>query len=135
MHTKYNRRTIKLNLFVINISWGIHISCVEYEFTRLSNNNFTLKTKYVGSIFVSLSDTKTRQHGTVHCFQVFVCIKPSFLTSDLQFSMPTEDVYSSGHLVLSHFGTCMCSNVETYLTIDYNHFFGMFMYFKIDYHL
>ena len=28
-------------------------------------------------------------------------------------SRPTEDTYSSGHLVLSHFGTCMCSNVET----------------------
>ena len=27
--------------------------------------------------------------------------------------MPTEDAYSSGHLVLFHFGTCMCSNVET----------------------
>ena len=27
--------------------------------------------------------------------------------------MPTEDVYSSGHLVLSHFGTPMCSNVDT----------------------
>ena len=27
--------------------------------------------------------------------------------------MPTEDAYSTGHLVLSHFGTCMCSNVET----------------------
>ena len=27
--------------------------------------------------------------------------------------MPTEDAYSSGHLVLSHFGTCKCSNVET----------------------
>ena len=27
--------------------------------------------------------------------------------------MPTGDAYSSGHLVLSHFGTCMCSNVET----------------------
>ena len=26
---------------------------------------------------------------------------------------PTEDAYSSGQLVLSHFGTCMCSNVET----------------------
>ena len=30
--------------------------------------------------------------------------------------MPTEDVYSSGHLVLSHFGTCICSNVETNLS-------------------
>ena len=30
--------------------------------------------------------------------------------------MPTEDAYSSGHLVLSHFGTCMCSNVETNLS-------------------
>ena len=29
---------------------------------------------------------------------------------------PTEDAYSSGHLVLSHFGTCMCSNVETNLS-------------------
>ena len=29
--------------------------------------------------------------------------------------MPTEDAYHSGHLVLSHFGTCMCSNVETNL--------------------
>ena len=28
----------------------------------------------------------------------------------------TEDAYSSGHLVLSHFGTCMCSNVETNLS-------------------
>ena len=27
--------------------------------------------------------------------------------------MPTGDAYSSGHLVLSHFGTCKCSNVET----------------------
>ena len=27
--------------------------------------------------------------------------------------MPTEDAYSSGHLVLSHFGTCKCSIVET----------------------
>ena len=31
--------------------------------------------------------------------------------------MPTEDAYSSGHLVLSHFGTCMCSNVETNLSL------------------
>ena len=30
--------------------------------------------------------------------------------------VPTEDAYSSGHLVLSHFGTCMCSNVETNLS-------------------
>ena len=30
--------------------------------------------------------------------------------------MPTEDAYSSGHLVLSHFGTCMYSNVETNLS-------------------
>ena len=28
----------------------------------------------------------------------------------------TEDAYSSGHLVLSHFGTCMRSNVETNLS-------------------
>ena len=30
--------------------------------------------------------------------------------------MLTGDAYSSGHLVLSHFGTCMCSNVETNLS-------------------
>ena len=30
--------------------------------------------------------------------------------------MPTEDAYSSRHLVLSHFWTCMCSNVETNLS-------------------
>ena len=30
--------------------------------------------------------------------------------------MPTEDAYSSGHLVLSHFGNCKCCNVETYLS-------------------
>ena len=29
------------------------------------------------------------------------------------FGMPTEDAFSPGHLVLSHSGTCMCSNVET----------------------
>ena len=29
--------------------------------------------------------------------------------------MPTGYAYSSGHLVLSHFGTCMCSYVETNL--------------------
>ena len=29
----------------------------------------------------------------------------------------TGDAYSSGHLVLSHFGTCMCSNVETNLSL------------------
>ena len=30
--------------------------------------------------------------------------------------MPTEGAYSSGHLVLSQFGTCTCSNVETNLS-------------------
>ena len=30
--------------------------------------------------------------------------------------IPTEDAYSSGHLVLSHFGTFKCSNVETNLS-------------------
>ena len=30
--------------------------------------------------------------------------------------MPTGDAYSSGHLVLSHCGTCMCSNVEINLS-------------------
>ena len=30
--------------------------------------------------------------------------------------MPAGDADSSGHLVLSHFGTCMCSNVETNLS-------------------
>ena len=30
--------------------------------------------------------------------------------------MPTGDANASGHLVLSHFGTCMCSNVETNLS-------------------
>ena len=30
--------------------------------------------------------------------------------------MPTEEAYSSRHLVLSHFGTCMCDNVETNLS-------------------
>ena len=30
--------------------------------------------------------------------------------------MPTEGAYSSGHLVLSHFGTCMCSNIGTNLS-------------------
>ena len=34
----------------------------------------------------------------------------------LIFDMPTKDAYSSGHLVLSHFGTCLCSNVETNLS-------------------
>ena len=32
--------------------------------------------------------------------------------------MPTGDAYSSGHLVLSHFGTCICSNVETNLFLN-----------------
>ena len=32
-------------------------------------------------------------------------------------SMPTEDPYSSRHLVLSHFRSCMCSNVETNLSL------------------
>ena len=30
--------------------------------------------------------------------------------------MPKEDAYSSGHLVLSHFGTCKSSHVETNLS-------------------
>ena len=30
--------------------------------------------------------------------------------------MPAGDADSSGHLVLSHFGTCMCSHVETNLS-------------------
>ena len=32
--------------------------------------------------------------------------------------MPTEDAYSSGHLVLSHFGTCKSSNVENVLNLS-----------------
>ena len=31
MQTKYNRRTIKQNFFVIDISLGIHIIYVKYE--------------------------------------------------------------------------------------------------------
>ena len=31
--------------------------------------------------------------------------------------MLTGNAYSSGHLVLSHFGTCMCFNVETDLSL------------------
>ena len=38
------------------------------------------------------------------------------LREPLRKYMPTEDAYSSGHLVLSHFLTCMCSNVETNLS-------------------
>ena len=34
----------------------------------------------------------------------------------INFVMPTGDAFSSGHLVLSHFGTCMCSNVESNLS-------------------
>ena len=30
--------------------------------------------------------------------------------------MPSEDAYSSGHLFLSQFGTCMCYNVGTNLS-------------------
>ena len=30
--------------------------------------------------------------------------------------MPTRDAYSSGHMVLSNFGTCLCSNAETNLS-------------------
>ena len=30
--------------------------------------------------------------------------------------MPTDDAYSTGHLVLSLFGTCMCSKVEINLS-------------------
>ena len=37
----------------------------------------------------------------------------------VDFGMPTEEAYSSGHPVLSHFGTCMCSNVETNLSWTY----------------
>ena len=33
--------------------------------------------------------------------------------------MPTEDAYSPVHLVLSHFGTCMCSYVETFLSMEH----------------
>ena len=32
---------------------------------------------------------------------------------DLSLHNTDQDAYSSGHLVLSHFGTCKCSNVET----------------------
>ena len=32
------------------------------------------------------------------------------------YGMPTEDAYSSGHLVLSDFETCICSNVEINLS-------------------
>ena len=59
MLTKYNTGTIKLNFFVINISWGIHISCVEYEVSRLSNNDFTLKTN---TKVVFLSRKMTPRH-------------------------------------------------------------------------
>ena len=40
---------------------------------------------------------------------------------------PTEDAYSSGHLVLSHFGTCICSNVETILSWTC-HVYGPFQF-------
>ena len=33
------------------------------------------------------------------------------------FGMQPEDAFSCGHLVLSHFGTCLCANVETNLSL------------------
>ena len=51
---------MKLNFLVINISWGIHIIYVEYELTQLSNNDFTLKTNYIGSFFLSRKVTPRR---------------------------------------------------------------------------
>ena len=55
-----------------------------------------------------------------------VKITPTQIFPCLQYRFPwgicngcgvlTGDAYSSRHLVLSHFGTCMCSNVETNLS-------------------
>ena len=86
MPTKGSRRTIKLNFFSINISLGILISCVEYEFTRRNNKDFTSKTKYIGRNFISKNDAKTRRPGAAHCCQICVSTnKQSFQTSVLQF--------------------------------------------------
>ena len=86
MPTKYNRRTIKLNFFSINISLGMHISCVEYEFTRWSNKDFTSTTKCKGRNFISKNDAKTRRPGAAHCCQACVTTnKLSFQTSVSQF--------------------------------------------------
>ena len=86
MLTKYNRRTIILNFFSINILWGIHISCVDYEFTRRSNKDFTSTTKCIGRNFISKNDAKTRRPGAAHRCQVCVSTnKQSFQTSVLQF--------------------------------------------------
>ena len=64
------------------------------------NNNFAFPSH--SSIYTAILN--------IHCFffpLVYICNGCG---------MPTEDAYSSGHLVLSHFGTCICSNVETNLS-------------------
>ena len=45
--------------------------------------------------------------------------------------MPTDDAYSSGQLVLSHLGTCMCSNIETkHMQVPISPELVLFTYFK-----
>ena len=54
--------------------------------------------------------------------------------------MPTDDAYSSGHLVLSHLWTCICSNVETNLSwtclvselFSFEHPSVLLFYFEIE---
>ena len=53
--------------------------------------------------------------------------------------MPTEDAYASGHMVLSHFGTCKCFNVETNLSwtclvcglLSFEHLSVLFIFFVV----
>ena len=68
--------------------------------------------------------------GTLHWLDITLIVDPvtdlelitefDFLTNCASIEhlqqVPTEDAYSSGHLVLSHFVTCMYFNVETNLS-------------------
>ena len=69
----------------------------------------------------STSNFHLRQMISHHKLPFLICniswpSSPAYGVSISQLGMPTEDAYSSGHLVLSHFGTCTCSNVETNLS-------------------
>ena len=132
-------RTITMTVFLTACRDFIHLSAYRYKLTyewhsvflslRCQSKKFITDLRimyYISSnkapwwCAKSLSCFPGSTAITLRFFLYFFSIpRIYYSTVGLDFQrvrMLTEDAYSSGHLVLSHFGTCMCSNVETNLS-------------------
>ena len=109
---------ISCNFFILyrNIFLSLFSNEFQYVFTNSFKERIKFCSRILKIIIVKCGEIWFLWRNMVLCSTHHYCIKWHNFVWILLKKSSTEDAYSSGHLVLSHFGTCMCSNVETNLS-------------------